>query len=439
MILALVVLAIPQEESLFDSDFERSLAPIVRGVEAVEKRWKDDPAAALARVEALLADLERDVLPKSPRWVETTLVVRWRTGIAKNEEKERHAFFPYRLAGEVALAAGRPERAVEHFSRSPSSKARLEEARKEAAAAKEKPREPAPALQRPGFAVEPLLQKKDFAAALAALRQERAKLGNEYDVLLARARDEAARHQKAQVDDLAGVLPRLLEEGFEEKFVRPCLAACERVPPELEAEPLRWARRLGAWTARKDPAELDRLAVQAVPFGADYHAVCRIAQQRRLDEIDAVAAEAARSPRESRPALLARLDAAERAFLELSRVREFPEFREKLAAAKERFPISADALERARAPARSVEEVRIRARDLEILWGSPDRRKLSAQDQADLAGLLGAHRCTALFLEGRTVPEAARDPLVVETLRGVAALPPGSSPKVEAVRRLLVR
>ncbi len=430
LIAALVFL---QEEALFDNDFDRALAPIVRGVEAVEKGWKDDPAASLARMESLLADLERNVLPKSPRWVETTLVVKWRTGIAKNEVKERRAFFPYRLAGEIALAAGRPERAVELLSKSPSSAARLAEARKAAEAA----RPPPPALQRPGHAVLPLLQKKDFAAALQALRQDRAKLGAEYDALLARLKEESARHQKAQADDLAGVLPRLLEEGFARKFVEPCLAACARVPAELETAPLRWARRLGTWTEKQDPAELDALALEAAPFGADYHAVCRIAQQRRLEEIEAVVAEAGRAPRDARPALLARLDAAERAFLELSRAREFPDLKARLAPAKERFPISAEALDRARLPARTVEEVRVRARDLELLWGSPDRRKLSAQDQADLALLLGVHRCEALFLEGRTVKEASEDPLVIETLRGVRPLPPGVSSKVEAVLRLL--
>jgi hypothetical protein len=436
MLLLLVVLALPQEEVLNDSDFDRALAPIVRTMDGIEKGWKEDPAGALPRIEALIADLEKNVLPRSPRWVETTLVVKWSRGISKGEVKERHAFFPYRLAGEIALAAGRPERAVEHWTKSPGSATRLAEAKKAAEAAKEKPAPP-PALQKPGFAVEAFLQQKDFAGALQALRQDRAKLGTEYDALLDRVKTESARHQKAQGDDLAGVLPRLLEDGFAKKFVEPCLAACARVPAELETEPLRWARRLGAWTERKDPAELDALALQAVAFGADYHAACRIAQQRRLDEIEAIVTEAGGASREARPALLARLDAAERAFLSLSKAREFPDLRTKLAPAKERFPINAEALDRARAPARTVEEIRLRARDLELLWASADRRKLSAQDQADLALLLGIHRCDALFLEGRTVREAAQDPLVAETLRGVQALPAGTSPKVDAVRRLL--
>ena len=436
MLNLLVVLALLQEEPLNDADYDRALAPIVRAVEGLEKGWKDDPAGSLSRLDALIADLEKNVLPRSPRWVETTLVVKWSRGISKGEVKERHAFFPYRLGGEMALAAGQPARAVELFAKSPSSAARLADARKAVEAAREKPAPP-PALQKPGFAVEPLLQQKDFAGALQALRQDRAKLGAEYDALLDRVRTEAARHQKAQVDDLAGVLPRLLEDGFAKKFVDPCLAACARIPPEFETDPLRWARRLGAWTERKDPAELDALALQAEPFGADYHAAVRIAQQRRLDEIEAIVAEAGRAPRDARPSLLARLDASERAFLALSKAREFPDLKSKLGPAKERFPISAEALDRARGPARTVEEIRVRARDLELLWGSADRRKLSAQDQADLALLLGIHRCDALFLEGRSVREAAQDPLVAETLRGARSLPAGASPKIEAVRRLL--
>jgi len=431
---AFLLQAVP-EETLFDTDFDRALGPTVRAVEELERTWKDDPAAALGRMEALLAELEKSVVPTSPKWVETTLVVRWRSGITKGEVKERHGFFPYRLAGEIALAAGKPARAAELLAKSPSSAALLAEARKAAAAA-ERPAPPPP-LQKPGGAVEPLLLAKDFAAAIDAVRRDRARLGEGYEPLLARVRGEAARHQKSRVDGLAAVLPRLLEADFEAKFVRPCLDACARVPAELESDHLRWARRLRAWLERGDPSGLDALALEAAPLGPDYHALARIAQQRRLAEIEAVVEEAGRAGSAERPALLARLDASERAFGELARARGFPDLEAAIAAAKDRFPISAEALDRARAPARTVEEIRVRARDLELLWASPDRRKLGARDQADLAVLLGVHRASALFLEGRTVAEAAEDPLVRETLRGATGLPSGVSPKVEAVRRRL--
>src|SRR5436190_18564069 len=99
----LICVAAAQEERIDDTEYDRSVAAHVKAVEAVEKIWRKEPAAALQRLEPLIKVMEAELVPKLPRLVESTIAVRATRGIDKGEIKERHAFFPYKLAGEIAL------------------------------------------------------------------------------------------------------------------------------------------------------------------------------------------------------------------------------------------------------------------------------------------------------------------------------------------------
>ncbi|HLF93684.1 MAG TPA: hypothetical protein VJB14_09480, partial [Planctomycetota bacterium] len=202
-LLALLVLAqdLPKVE---ETEFDRDYAKVVRVYAAAEKISKSDPAGALQA-------LEEQVLPSLPKLVETTIVVRFSKGAAKGAEKERHEFYPWRLAGECALAAGRPDRAVEHLRKSPSSAALLEKATK-AAAAK-------PPLQKPAFSVAPFLERRDYAGALEALRAERERLGGAYDPLVVEVRATALSHVRTATTVFAAALPRLREPEFRKEHL----------------------------------------------------------------------------------------------------------------------------------------------------------------------------------------------------------------------------
>ena len=84
--------------------------------------------------------------------------------------------------------------------------------------------------------------------------------------------------------------------------------------------------------------------------------------------------------------------------------------------------------------ATSIADIRRLADELDRLWVSERRARLSVPDQKDLALLLGIHRCMALFLDGRTIEEASRDVRLREVFRGAGELPKDVSPKVAAVR-----
>ncbi len=406
-----------QERKIPETEYDRDYAKVVRAYESAERAAEKDPAGALQALEA-------DVLPALPREVEVTLVVTYSKGLVVGGEKERHAFHPWRLAGRLALAGGDRERAVRYFEKSPSSADLLAEAR----------RIPPPAaLQRPGANLALFLEKHDFAGAIEALRRERDRLGPEHDRLLGEARAAAARHQKERTAAVAAALPRLTEPRFREEHVEPCLRACERVPPELESDELRWVRRLGEWTKARDPAELERLALAAARFDPAYHAACRPAQRARLEEIRGLVEAAREAPRAERPGLLARIESAERAFQALSAAAPFRDLADELPRLKERIPVDEKLLDRARQGAATVSEIRVLADQLDLLWRGETRARLSAEDRRDLALYLGIYRSYALFLDGRTVDEVARDPRVAEVLRGAPPLPKGVSPKVAAV------
>src|SRR5213595_262320 len=98
------------EERVDDTEFEKVVAIHVRALDAVERTWKKDPDAALKILEPLLKAVETDLVPRLPRVVESVIAVKATRGIDKGEIKERRPFFPYKLAGEIALAAGEPER-----------------------------------------------------------------------------------------------------------------------------------------------------------------------------------------------------------------------------------------------------------------------------------------------------------------------------------------
>jgi hypothetical protein len=431
--LALVLLAsaVSQEPpTIEETEYDRDFAKAVRACETAEKISKTDPAQALRT-------LEEQVLPTLPRLVETTLVVKFSKGATKGAEKERHEFFPWRLAGECALATDRPDRAVEFLKKSPSFPTLLAKAKSALAEKEKKPAPPTPPDPKPAFSVAPFLEKRDFIGALDALRQEREKLGKEYEPMAAQVRADAARHARSAAAAVAAALPRLNEPEFPREHLDPCIASCARVPAESETDELRWIRRLSQWIQRRDPAEFDRLAIAAAKLDNDYHIVCEQAQKARLSEIEKWVDEARRAARADRQPLLERLDAAERAFLEVSRAKEYRDLSAALARAKARLPVNSDVLDEARKGVSTVAKARVLASQLDLLWTSEDRARLGDQDQKDLAVYLGLYRCTALFLDGKSVDECAADPRVREVFAAAPPLPKDAPPKIAALRTRL--
>src|SRR6185436_15593333 len=162
------------EERIDDTEYDKSVSVHVKAVAAVEKTWRKDPAAALKAIEAAIKAIEEELAPRHPRLIEATIAVRVTRGIDKGEIKDRHAFFPYRLAGEIALAAGEPARAAALLQKSPSSAALLAEAKKVAAAKDKKdPVPPPPPPPKATVDLKPFLEKRDFQGALDAVRAQR--------------------------------------------------------------------------------------------------------------------------------------------------------------------------------------------------------------------------------------------------------------------------
>lgn len=429
--LGLPALAQEAEEKIRDVEYDADYAAVVRACEAAEKDAKDDAAAALKR-------LEEEVLPRLPRHFETRLIVTYSRGINRGVERERHDFYPYRAAGLCALEAGLPEKAVEYLKKSPSSAALLARAEKALEEKKRGAAPPPPPLQKPRIDLAPFLSRHDFTGALKALEADRARLGDEYAPRVEEVRREAADHVSRRTAALATALARIDEEDFFKEHLEPCLVSCRQVPADLETRELQWARKLGDWFGKRDPEEFDRLALEAAKLDDRYHVVCRRAQQRRLREIEAVVEEARQASRAQRPGLLARLDALERAFLALAAAREYRDLRAGLDSAKSGLPVDVEALDRARSGAATVRDVRVMSDELERIWSSETRLRLSVQDRSDLAAQLGIYRSMALFLEGRTIGEVAGD-LRVSEVFGLppVSLPPGVSPKVARVYDLV--
>jgi hypothetical protein len=425
------------EQRVDDTEFEKTVAAHVKALEAVEKTWKKDPATALKALEPVLAGIEAELVPRLPRVIESVIAVKATRGIDKGEIKERRPFFPYRLAGEIALAAGEPARAVEYLKKSPSSAARLEEARKAAASRPSPaPTDPAPPAK-PALDLKPFLDRRDYVGALDAIRARRPDLGAEADRVAEQVRREAAATQKSAIALLAGLLPRLDQENFRKDHVEPCLQACARIPGDDESEELRWVRRFDHWLETRDPAEFERLAVAAAKFGGDFTVLCDRAQDARLAEAERLVRSVTEAERSERPKLLDQLGLTERALLDLAAAHERPGARERLAALKAKLPIDEKVLDEARAGAAAIADIRRLADELDRLWASDRRARLSVPDQKDLALRLGIYRCMALFLDGKTIEEASRDLRLREVFRGAPELPGEVSPKVAAVARLL--
>jgi hypothetical protein len=414
------------ETRIGDGEYDKHYAAAVRATEAAEKKLKDDPAAALAM-------LQEQVLGKLPPKTELVLSVRYTRGATNGAEKERHAFFPYRLAGQAALAADRPDLAVTYLEKSPTSAELLAKAR---AALAEKSNKPAPKPEpKPGLDLSALLAAHDYVGALKRLEAERPKLGKEYDARAKEVRQAAAAHAALQAAEVSKVLPRLTEENFLKEYVQPRLEACRGVPADLEPAELRWVRSLAEWIGSPDPALLDKLALEAARFDPDFHFVCRKAQEDRVREVERLAGQALEAARADRPAVLAKLEAAERAFRSLAAAKAYPELADALKAHKEKLPIDDEALDRARAGAGGVAALRVLADELDRLWTSERRARLSVQDRNDLAAYVGITRAAVLFLDGKSTDEVAKDPRVVEAFRAAPALPPDVSPKIAAVRQ----
>lgn len=432
---ALPVLWAGQEERLDDTEYDKYAAVHVKAVEAIEKAWRKDPAAALKSIEPVLKAIEADLAPRYPRLAESTIAVRATRGIDKGEIKERHIFFPYRLAGEIALAAGEPDRAVELLRKSPSSAALLEKAIKGAEIKKAAAEKMDPVVPlKPPVDLGAFVERLDFIGALEAIRTHREALGPKSDGYVEDVRRAALQHQQSAVALLAGLLPRLDQPGFRKDHLEPCLKSCARVPVELETDALRWVRRLDRWMEKRDPAEFERLALAGAGLGADFTVLCDRAQEQRLGEMERQVEAIVRAERADRAKLLDQLGQTERAFDALAAAHERPELRERGAALKARIPIDDQVLELARAGVSSIPDIRRMADELDRLWISDRRARLSLPDQKELAIHLGAYRCLSLFLDGRTIEEAARDVRVVEVFRLQGELPKDLSPKVAAVR-----
>ena len=423
----------PPEERIDDTEYEKSVAVHVKAVAAVEKTWRKDPAAALKSMTDALKAIEAELAPRHPRLIEATIAVRATRGIDKGEVKDRHPFFPYRVAGEIALAAGEPERAVALLQKSPSSAALLAEARKAVAAKSSNPTPPAPPVK-PAVDLKPFLEKHDFVGALDAVRAQRVALGADADRLGDQVRADAVRHQKSAIALVGELLPRLDQPGFRAEHVEPCLKSCSRLPPEAESDELRWLRRLDRWFEKREPAEFERLAVEAAKFGADFTVLADRAQDERLKEIDRLVQSVTQAARSERPRLLDQIGQAERALGDLSAAHPRADLKDRLAALKVRLPIDDKVLDEARARPSGIADIRRLADELDRLWISDRRARLSVPDQKDLALLLGVYRCMALFLEGKSVAQAAQDFRLAEVFRAAGELPPDVSPKVAAVR-----
>jgi hypothetical protein len=429
------------EERVDDTEFDKAVAVHVKALEAIEKSWKKDPAAALRALDPVLRGIETDLVPRLPRVVESVIAVKTTRGIDKGEIKERRPFFPYRLAGEIALAAGEPERAVELLKKSPSGRARLEEARKAVEAKKKaSPPEPIPAPPpKPTVDLAPFFERRDFVGALEEIRAHRAALGTDADRLADDVRREAASLQRSKIELLAGLLPRLEQDGFRKEHVAPCLEACARIPEDVQSEELRWVRRLDRWLETKDPAEFEKLALSSSKFGGDFTILCDRAQDERLQEAERLVRLVSEAERGERPRLLDQLGQVERAFLDLTTAHDRPASRDRFAALKAKLPIDDRVLDEARSGATSISNIRRLADELDRLWISERRSRLSVPDQKDLVTYLGIYRCMTLFLDGRSIEEAARDVRLQEVFRGSPELPADVSPKVAAVRSRLLR
>ena len=444
-IAVLLAILIPQsgrEERIDDTEFDKVAAVHVKAVEALEKTWRKDPPDALKSMDSVLQGIESDLVPKAGRLLESVIAVRATRGIDKGGIQERRPFFPYKLAGEIAMAAGAPERAVEFLRKSPSSAALLAEATKAAAAKKDpvtSPVPPPPPHAKPTVDLKGYFERRDLTGAMEAIRSQRAALGEDADRLAQEVRTESLRLQKTTLAQLAGVLPRLSQEAFRKEHLEPCLLACAKVPVDTETEELRWARRLDRWFEKRDPAEVERLAIDAVRFGGDFAVLCDRAQDERLVEVEKLVRAVNQSGRAERATLMDQLGLAERAFGELAAAHARPEAAARLAALKAGLPVDDKVLDEARGGTGAIADIRRLADELDRLWVSDRRARLSRPDQKDLGLLLGVYRCMALFLDGKTIEEAARDVRLLELFRGSGELPADVSPKVAAVRARIAR
>ncbi len=428
---AVLIAAIGQsEQRVDDTDYEKVVAVHVKAVQAIEKSWRKDPAEALKAIDPVLKAMDADLAPRFAHLIEATIAVRVTRGIDKGEVKDRIAFFPYRLAGEIALAGGQAERAVEFFQKSPSSAALLAEARKAAARKDPPPTLPAPA-PKPAVDLKPFLDRHDYTGALELLR---AKGPPDADRLAAELRRDAETYQRSAVALLAGVLPRIDQPDFRKEHVEPCLQACAKIPADVQSEQLHWVRRLDRWFEKREPAEFERLAIAAAKFGSDFTVLCDRAQDERLKEAERLVQAVNQAERAERVKLMEQLSLVERSFLELLQSHERAGPRERLDALKARLPINDKVLDEARARPASIADIRRLSDELERLWTSERRARLGVPDQKDLALLLGIYRCMALFLDGKSIAEAAEDLRLKEVFRTAGELPADVSPKVAAVR-----
>jgi hypothetical protein len=430
LVAAVLILLAQSEERVDDTDYEKSVAVHVKAVQAIEKTWRKDPAEALKAIDPVLKTMDAELPARLRNVIEATIAVRVTRGIDKGEVKDRIPFFPYRLAGEIAMTAGDAERAVGYFQKSPSSGAALAEARK-AALKKEPPPAPPAPPPKPAVDVKPFLERHDYTGALDLLR---AKAPADAERLAADVRREAENHQRSAVGTLAGVLPRIDQAGFRKEHVEPCLQACEKVPADLLSEQFHWVRRLDRWLEKRAPAEFERLAIDAAKFGSDFTVLCDRAQDERLKEAERLVQTVNQAERAERVKLIDQLKLVERSFLDLLQAHERAGLREQLDALKAKLPIDEKVLDEARARPGSIADIRRLSDELDRLWTSERRARLGVPDQKDLALLLGIYRCMALFLDGKSIQEAAEDLRLRDVFRSAGELPADVSPKVAAVR-----
>jgi hypothetical protein len=224
---------------------------------------------------------------------------------------------------------------------------------------------------------------------------------------------------------LAGPLPRLTT-GFRKDHVEPC--------PVLRPRARRRTGRPAAAEiagSKARPREFEQLAGGGRWRG--FNLADRAQDVRLRESSSSFSPEPAAVPARAADQLGRR----ERA-LENSRRPPARHLKDRLAALKAKLPVDDKALDEARARPAGTRTSAARGR-ADRLWVSERRARLSVPDQKDLALFLGLYRCMALFLEGKTVAQAAQDLRLVEVFRSAGDLPSDVSPKVAAVRSRIVR
>lgn len=419
------------EKTVTETEWKKDWAPVVAQYESAKALVSSEPEKALA--------LLQDLLLREPRaaW-EGTIVVVYSRGIARGAEASRSVFQPFLEAGRCAEALGRLEEARDYYARSGFGAAgteRVERAIREASARKAQAPRTDPAVE-VREKVRALLARRDFAGALAEASARRADLGDAWKEVDAEIRTAARSLQEAEAAAVASTLGELDRPDFRATRIEPSLARCANVPEELLLEEIRWVRSLSDWCDRRLPDELDRLAVTGLSLGGGFAMLMRIAQERRVEELERLSGPSAKKG--------APVAAERTAYERLAAVKRFADLDERVARAaappKPAVPEADPAIERAsRIVSPSSGEIRELSPALEAAWLHRAQRSLGARETAELARTVAVFRISRLLLEGTRIEATAADGIVREAVAAAVTPPKGISPKVVQVWSLARR